>query len=298
MQKPYPTDIITTWNPTTGEFTVSTGDKSLDGQFKFFQVMCISTLSTIKVPAVTAFPISFIDECKQATVIPPRILTYNTILFLPKTIQHAPARVIDMFGNPLSCGGVTNTLTGVEQNYPDVEYFPDTRELYVLGTDPVQHVDQFPLQLLSCITIKGSPFGCKKSQVFRVIINNPCDNSQILSNTIPSTMVAAINSMDFMDLTQGPTFWPFVEQFTVDSDVYANFCLPYQIDIVLRNTNDIVPFVSFDQADGMMKMQPTLDEAVGLYQLTMKIKLFVYPDYNVIAFEDFDVVVTECLTQI
>lgn len=30
----------------------------------------------------------------------------------------------------------------------------------------------------------------------------------------------------------------------------------------------------------------------------MKIKLFVYPDYNVIAYEDFDVLVTECLTQI
>ena len=37
------------------------------------------------------------------------------------------------------------------------------------------------------------------------------------------------------------------------------------VEIVLRNTNDIVPFVTFDKEDGMMKMQPTLDEAVGLY---------------------------------
>lgn len=51
--EPYPVEIINTWNPHTGEYSVFTGDKTLAGQLMFMMIQCVSDLSANQLPVMS-----------------------------------------------------------------------------------------------------------------------------------------------------------------------------------------------------------------------------------------------------
>ena len=164
VRSTYPPEIITSWNPVNGDFTIMTGDKKLHRQYKFFQVTCVSTLSKIAKPVSAPLALSFLDECASAIVVPPRLNSFYTSLWVEVTTVHPPARVMDMYGKPLNCGEISTKLLGVEPDlYPDVTYSAETSEVTVYGHQRPKHVDEFPLVLESCITLAGTSYGCRQS---------------------------------------------------------------------------------------------------------------------------------------
>jgi len=56
-------------------------------------------------------------------------------LFIRETFTYPDARTT------LQCGPITTRLLGIEEQYPEITHYPDTREVSVLATDPVFHVD-------------------------------------------------------------------------------------------------------------------------------------------------------------
>lgn len=103
-------------------------------------------------------------------------------LFVAETFSYPVPQVVSTIDySVLDCGPVTTTLVGEETNYPELIHYPDDREIYVYGDDPIRHVDQFPLVLQNCITLNGNFAGCANSTTFRVIITNPCTTSNIVN---------------------------------------------------------------------------------------------------------------------
>ena len=171
MWEPYPIEIFNTWNPYTAEFTILTGDKSLNGIVMPMKVSCLSTLSINQTPVASQFVVRYMDECLQVSVRPPSLDDTLVNLFVETYIDYPAAE------SNYNCGTITTTLLGVEPGYPDIIHYPESNQFMVLGTDPERHVDEFPLVFQSCIELNGAPYGCRNSTTFRVKLTNPCDTS-------------------------------------------------------------------------------------------------------------------------
>lgn len=229
------------------------------------------------------------DECLQVNVVPPKLDDQIVNLFVNTTIEYPPAK------SNYNCGPIITTLLGVEVGYPAVNHDPADYSLSVLGTDPERHVDEFPLVFNSCIELNGQPYGCRNSTTFRLLIQNPCDTSVIQSYPLPDTLIAPIMGYDEATLFGVPTYWPWDEVFYVNDLIYTNFCKPYSYDIVYKGTNMLVDFVSLSDASGLLKLHPDTNSPLGTTMLTLRTKLYIWPNYNVINYEDFPVTVTECV---
>jgi len=99
-------------------------------------------------------------------------------------VTHTAPIVKNFQGMTIDCGTIKTTLSGIQDQYPDVVYTPATRELYVYGYERY-HVDEFPLVYNSCITLYFNGLardsGCRNSTVFRAKISNPCVNTDIMT---------------------------------------------------------------------------------------------------------------------
>lgn len=103
---------------------------------------------------------------------------------------------------------------------------------------------------------------------------------------------------DEVSLIGAPTNWPWDEVFFVNGDSYSNFCKPFSYDIVYKGTNMPVNFVGLEDGPGILKLYPNTFSPIGISVLTLRTKLFVWPSYNVIDYQDFSVEVTECVPSI
>jgi len=117
------------------------------------------------------------DKSRANTVLVNRV-TYVS-LFVESELDYPEPR------SNATCGSITTILLGIEAKYPKITHYQSTRKIVVLGTNPITHVDEFPLVLNSCITLNNVPYGCRNSTVFRIKIYNPCDTSIIASNRLP-----------------------------------------------------------------------------------------------------------------
>jgi len=52
------------------------------------------------------------------------------------------------------------------------------------------------------------------------------------------------------------TQWPWDEAFTVNSYDYTNYCKPFAWEIVYKNTETLVPFVSLYNDQAQMELHP------------------------------------------
>ena len=303
----YPIDIFNTWNYNNGDFSIRTGDKLLDGTMIFMQVQCISTLSLSQPTPVTSnFAVQFMDECRFSIVVPPNPEDQFIKLFFEHSFEFEPAVVKDSFGNIIDCGVPTTTLIGIEDKYPDIQIDYNTRIITVLGTDPVKHVDEFPLVFESCITLpKSGQTKCRRpSNVFKLIVTNPCTTSNIVTQPIPSILSAPILGMDSLSMNAAPTNWPWTEFITINGMEYYDYCQPVTLEIVFRNTNIIVPFVELrdevgiDGVQKIMYLTPQVGDPIGQQYLTLNARLSIFPSDYVIEQVDFDVWITECITDL
>lgn len=155
---------------------------------------------------------------------------------MPFSFNYDATRVLDAQGNDIDCGAVSYALLGIEEQYPQIDFDPVARSISVYGDNPVNHVDEFPLVIESCITFRGQLYACRNSTVFRVIISNPCDTSVILAQPIPNTASAPIQGYDFIPLIE-TSAWPWSEQFVVAGVAYTDYCKPFSYDIVYMGTN-------------------------------------------------------------
>lgn len=62
--------VVSSFDPTTGAFTVQTGDKTLDGTTKSFTVTCTTSAAATAGNAGTTdtkdYEVTFVDECRNA----------------------------------------------------------------------------------------------------------------------------------------------------------------------------------------------------------------------------------------
>lgn len=227
----YPIEIFNTWNYNNGDFTILTGDKSLDGTFMFMQVQCISTLSlTQQTPVASNFAVSFMDECKYSIVVPPNPEDQFIKLFFEKSFTFDAAVVKNSAGEIINCGEPTTTLIGIEEQYPDITIDYENRIVTVLGTDPVKHVDAFPLVFESCIELANGQQRCRRpSNVFKLVVTNPCTTSNIVTQPIPSILSAPILGQDVLSMSAAPTNWPWTEYITMNGVQYFDYCQPINL---------------------------------------------------------------------
>lgn len=80
--------------------------------------------------------------------------------------------------------------------------------------------------------------------------------------------------------------------------VYKNFCKPFLHDIVFKGTTLAVPFVSLNADTGILSMAPSVGEPIGKVLLTLRTRLYLFPNFNVINYEDFWVEITECIPEL
>ena len=259
----------------------------------FMMVSCSSTLSLNQAPAMSAFPIAFLDECKFAQVKPPRRGDMLADLFIKKTFEYPPAAVTDVQGKPIECGPISTRLVGVEPNYPEILHKPELQQVSVHAKDK-SHLDAYPLLFESCITYQGQPYGCRNSTVFRVQIANPCDTTTVRSNRIPSTLSARITEVDEIDLRLAPTFWPWDEEFYVSGQAYVNLCQPLKHALYYAGTDIVADWAFVDPERGLLKIEPYVGVDLGVHQLTMRTTLALY-DVSVVSTEDFEVQVYDCI---
>jgi hypothetical protein len=234
-------------------------------------------------------PIRFIDECSTVQILPSSRDDAYVNLFVETVFEYPAPR------SNFDCGPITTTLLGIEPGYPTITHLPATREIVVISSDPLRHVDEFPLVLQSCITLNNEDYGCRNSTVFRVRISNPCDTSIIMSNPLPNTLIAPIAGFDSISLLAGPTFWPWDEVFYVNTIPYTNYCKPYSYNIVYKGTDIAVGFINLDAGSGVMSLTPSMGDPLGVVMLTLKSKLYIWPNFSVINYEDFYVEITECI---
>ena len=120
-----------------------------------------------------------------------------------------------------------------------------------------------------------------------------------MTNPIPNTLIAAKKKSASINLSNAPTLWEWDDQFTNDGVTFTNKCKPFVYQVVKRNTNETVSFVTFNETTGELVLEPQVKDPLGVQELTLNVAIgqkTPFIDYDYIEYVDFDVEITECMT--
>ena len=265
-------EVLDSFDSLNGVARLSSANADFDAKSFSVSIQCFSTESTGPFAETEKIivDIELWDKCRQSTVEMPFISDTYTARYLYEETFYR----FETGTNSLGCGPIEHKLIGLPSETfavfePNVS---NALDICTKATLPSE-LGLYDYVIEGCLYFPADGTKiCDTTNDLQMDIKDPC--AETIPNTQPIKVLSAPRLKDDGDYID----WPFTDSVDVATLDFGSLkCGPKRLKIYDASNDMSVPFLSFDEDLGAIKIEPGLNDPIGLRDYYYEVTMVDYP---------------------